>query len=285
MARADLASIARTLEQEARRRFVRWDGRTWEELVEGPARRLEKALSAASGEIGAKRALLESYLRLGCEGIGLGYLLPAALGADNFFSRAFRELLPDGLAALPEAARASVLADCFNLGENLASESTPAWMRRIFERVLLKRLTGGASLAELGALVADIEGKVGAAPEGRLTAKPFSIDWIHLGEDDPRFLPGPVHFVAPTVVCVHDRQRGGGDPVTVGVWLESPPIVIGSLGCRAAPPQDPGLDLALLEALSRRDPRAVEWLAMARNDWRAAVTLVTSQFLVALRPA
>ena len=44
-------------------------------------------------------------------------------------------------------------------------------------------------------------------------------------------------------------------------------------------------DLALLEALSGRDPRAVEWLAMARNDWRAGVSLVTSQFLVALRPA
>ncbi len=261
------------------------DGGGTVRIVEGPARRLEQALRAAPGAAVAKGALLESYLRLACEGIGLGYLLPATLGADNFFSRAFRELLPEGLPGLPEAARTAALADSFNLGENLASESTPAWLRRIFERVLLRRLAGGASLLDLGSLVADIESKVGAAPSTRLAAKQFAVDWIHLGEDDPRFLPGPVHFVAPTVVCVHDRQRGGGDPVTVGVWLESPPIVIGSLGCRAEPPKDPGLDVALLEGLARRDPRAVEWLAMARNDWRAGVTLVTSQFLVALRSA
>jgi hypothetical protein len=56
------------------------------------------------------------------------------------------------------------------------------------------------------------------------------------------------------------------------------------MGCDEAPAPDPGLRLDLLEELERRQPMAADWRAMAANEWRAAVTLETSQYLVALLP-
>jgi hypothetical protein len=96
-----------------------------------------------------------------------------------------------------------------------------------------------------------------------------------------------LHFVAPTVVCVHDRHRtapAGGEAVTVGVWLADAPLVLGSMGCRETPPiTNDRLDL--VELAQQADGRAADPLNAAANEFRAALTLETSQFLVALLPA
>jgi hypothetical protein len=39
-----------------------------------------------------------------------------------------------------------------------------------------------------------------------------------------------------------------------------------------------------VDDLAKRDPRARDALNSAANDWRAAITLETSQFLVAIYP-
>ena len=67
------ADLVGELEEGARRRFVRWDAALWQRVVEGPAR----ALAASLRDDAGAGPVLESYLRLACEGIGLG--LPTAL--------------------------------------------------------------------------------------------------------------------------------------------------------------------------------------------------------------
>jgi hypothetical protein len=274
------SDLVSELEDSARGRFVRWDGSLWRELCGGPARALAEALTAAGTPAGPGEAILTSYLRLASEGIGLGYLFPASAGAESFFTLAWTKLIPRSLASLPLERRAEVLAECWNLGENL--ESGPAWLKRIFLRIFSDR----ASLTDLASVVADVSRQALGEPERKLlrSARPH---WVHLAAEDVRFLPGSLHFLAPTVVCVHDRHRTGGggrDPATVGAWLSDPPLFLGSMGCREPPPSDPGLRLDVLEGLEKRDPRASDRHAMAANDWRAGVTLETSQFLVALLP-
>lgn len=269
------------LEQQARARFVRWDPVLWQELVRGPAAELLESLQA-SGRPGSHcEALIESYLRLGCEGIGLGYLVPASSGATSFLTLAWTRLVPRGLAAVPAARQAQMLADCWNLGENL--EASPLWLKRIFLRLCGET----TSLGSLPSLVADVARRALDEPTERLGARPRVV-WVHLAQEDHRFLPGPLHFVAPTVVCVHDRHRsaaGGRDAATQGAWLTDPPLLLGPMGCREVPAKETPESFELLEDLSRRDSRAEDWLAMAANQWRAGVTLETSQFLVALLPA
>lgn len=275
-----MSDLVAEIEQEARGRFVRWDATLWRELVEGPATTLAEAL-ARSVEAERAGALLESYLRLGCEGIGTGLIVPASAGVQTFLTLAWMRLVPASLASLPPERQPDALAACWNLGENL--EASPLWLRRLFQRVC----AGLTSVAQLEATVEEVERRALAPPARRLEQE-FRTQWVHLAQEDRRFLPGPLHFTAPAVVCVHDRHRNGEagqDAATAGVFLDDPPLFLGAMGCTEKPARDPGLRMDLLEELERRDPRARDWLSMAANDWRGAVTLETSQFLVALLPA
>jgi len=273
--------IVSELERAARRRFVRWDGSLWKEIVGGPARALTDSLHAAGLPEAHSSSLLENYLRLACEGIGLGYLFPTSAGATSFFTLAWTRLIPRGLASLPPERQAAALADCWNLAENL--ESSPVWLRRMF----LRLCDGGQTLGSLPSLVADVARRALEPPDQTLS-EAGEIAWIAVSDEDRCFLPGALHFVAPTVVCVHDRLRTaeeGTDAVSVGVWLSKPALALGPMPCKEAPKNGIDPDFALLEDLARRDRRAADWFDMARNEWRAAVTLDTSQFLVALLPA
>ncbi|HSB60743.1 MAG TPA: hypothetical protein VLI67_03420, partial [Vicinamibacteria bacterium] len=186
-----------------------------------------------------------------------------------------------GLAALPPDRQPQAIADCWNLGENL--EGSPPWLRRVFLRLCGEE----RGLGSLAALVEEVSREALVEPAKRLGSQP-RIVWIHLAQEDPRFLPGPLHFLAPTVVCVHDRLRraaGGREAATQGAWLAERPLPLGPMGCADVPGNGTPESFERLEDLARRDPRAGDWLACAENAWRAAVTLETSQFLVALLPS
>jgi hypothetical protein len=265
------------LTDEARRRYARWDQTLWERLLDGPARRLAAALRVAGTPDAASQELLAGYLRLAAEGIGRGYLFPPEVG-QGFMNEAFFHVIPEGLAALPEPQRGQALAECWNLAENL--EHAPAWWRRMF----LRLLGDGASLGSLHDLVERVEREALGEPPRRLGERP-RLTWLDLAAEDRRFLPGKLHFVAPTVLCVHDRLADGpGATSSVGAWLAEPPALLGPMGCResVAPASD---RLDLVDEVAKRDPRAGDVLNAAANAWRAGFTLETSQFLVAVYPA
>lgn len=267
-----MADLIADLEALARQRFVRWDAQLWRRVLEGPARSLAASLQEAGADAESAQRTLESYLRLACEAIGLGYLYPPEVG-EGFLNHAFFELLPQGLAALPANRQAQALADCWNLGENL--EHAPAWWRRVFVRISAE----GASLGALSALVERAEREAFGHPAQRLGG-PVRHLFVDLGAEERSFLPGALHFVAPTVICVHDRETKRSQ----GLWLADPPLALGPMGCRDEVPD--GFDRPeLIEALARKDPRTAEVRNGAANDWRAAFSLETSQCVVALYPA
>ena len=261
-----LAAAVERLEATARGRFVRWDPALWRELVNGPAADLAAGLDGVGAGVAAA-PLVESYLRLLCEAVGLGYLFPASAGRESFFNLAFRTLAPVLLPRLPADERARALAGIWNLAENL--ESAPVWLARIFYRAAW----GWRSLANLEGVVAEVARLALDEPPARLGASPRVV-WVALSDEDRRFLPGTAHFVAPTVLCVHDRSRAG---ITLGVWLIDEPLSLGPMGCAAAP-------AAGTWSRAVRDARFDEPLGGVENPWRAAATLVTSQKVVTLLP-
>jgi hypothetical protein len=267
-----VADLVAEFEERARRRFVRWDGGLWQRVIEGPARALAAALRDAGTSDEAAQQVLASYLRLACEGIGLGYLFPPEVGS-GFLTHAFFQLVPQGLAAVPAEERARVLAECWNLGENL--EHSPPWWRRMF----VKLAQDGASLANLSALVERASSQAFGAPARKLGPRTVHL-FVDLGAEDRRFLPGHLHFLAPTVACVHDRDDAAR---TLGVWLSDLPLVLGPMGCSedVGPTSD---RLDLVDDLGKLDPCVNDVRDSVANDWRAALTLETSQFLVAVYP-
>lgn len=266
-----MADLAAQLEAEARTRYVRFDAQLWHELLDGPARELAQSLQANVPPERAEK-LLESYLRLACEAIGHGYLFRQNVGT-NFFSLAWNRLIPRTLAQLPAQKQGQALADCWNLGENL--EHAPGPLRRIGQR-LLGKVQHLDHLDEGVAMIADAL----AEPAAKLDGRTPRVEWLDLAAEDRRFLPGTLHFLAPTVVCVHDRSR----PETIGAWLSESPVVLGGMNCDESPRlSNDRLDL--VELAQKTDARATDALNCAANAWRAALTLETSQFLVALLPA
>ncbi|MBZ4419724.1 hypothetical protein [Myxococcus sp. RHSTA-1-4] len=275
-----MSGFVEELEANARGRFVRWDSALWRELLDGPVAKLGQALAASGANPARGEELLRTYLRLGAEAIGLGYLYPASAGRRNFFTLAWSDLLPRMLAEVREDERAGVLAQLWNLGENL--ESAPPWVQRIFCRV-------GEGLASLSGIESRLRETAALAmepPKEKLGNKtqPFL---VHMGAEDSRFLPGAMHFLAPTVLCIHDRHRtavGGREAATQGLWLADTPMPLGAMGCRETPEVTQEMTPSLTW-LTWNDPRVDDWYATTVNDWRAAGTLHTSQFVVVLAPA
>jgi hypothetical protein len=260
----------------ARRRYARWNTDAWQELVQGPGRTL--AASLAPDPAAHANAVLRSWLELAAEGVGRGWL-SGATPPPNVISLLWLQVVPAQLAALPPGDRLRMLADAWNLGEAL--EAQPGWLRALF-----LRLCSTVRLEALRSLVDDVQARALDPPTARL-GPTVSATWVHMAAEDPRFLPGALHFVSPTVCCVHDRSRkaaAGRPAACVGVWLDEPPVLLGATSCTETPKADPRGAARLVDAVHQVDPRVVEVHAAAANDHRGAVALETSQFLVGLLP-
>jgi hypothetical protein len=271
---SERGSVVAGIEEVAAGKFVRWDPALWRTFLDGPAARLARGLAATDTPPDEADALLTSYLRLGAEAIGLGYLVPTAQsGASTFLSHAWTTLVPAHLPHTPRERRAERLAQAWNLGENLEHE--PAWLQRVF----LARLADLRSLDGLEAFVNDLSARVLDTPAVELGSRVRPV-WVWLGAHDRWFLPGEVRFVAPTVVAVSDRVRPG---VTIGVWLTDQPVVLGPMAVPDGANGVPSPDWPW-PSIAQVDPRLTGVHQATRNGWRAAATLRTSQYLVGVLP-
>jgi hypothetical protein len=275
----------------AEQKFSNWQPQTWQKVVEGPAAKLIASLEQTGRPAEQTRPVLKTYLKLAAEAVGLGYIYPAdQTGRANFFTRVWFELLPRELASLEPARQTEVLSACWNVGENL--ETRAPWLRAIFMDLVS---SDGLSLASFERDVRRVNELILERPEVELGADNHRLAWVHLGKDDPRFMPGQVEFLAPQVVVVYHRHTGLDDQPKAAkvVWLGGSPAVLGAAGEALRNRQKPGEakpsetspgDTWRWKALSQEEPRLTSIHASARNRWRAVCTLETSQFLAVASP-
>lgn len=273
-----LLDHGRRIGESAGRRFVHWDPAVWDDLLAGPLHVLAEGLARSPLTHQQAMALGCSYLDLACEAVGLGYLFPPSAGRQNVFSLLWRSLIPRDLPSVPPERQAELLAACWNLGENL--ETSPPWLQRI----LLQTCSSLEHLRHIEQAVASVQAKVLDTPSQPLGSTPRAF-WVSVSREDRRFLPGWSHFIAPTVVCVHDRLRcsNSGHDVTCGVLVDDPPLMLGAMGCdlhAAEQERSP----ALLDRFALHDPRVTPAWHVSVNPWRAAASLVTSQMVLVLCP-
>lgn len=264
--------IGAALAAAASSRHARWDEKLWRQIVDGPAAALERALGVGGEPV------LRAYLELCSEAVALGYLFPDSAQASGFLNAMLRAYIPERLPNVAEPLRLQLLAALWNLGENL--EAQPFWISAIF----MQRLQRLDELSNLEALVDDVSAALERTP---MPGTPLRrIFWMDASQSDRRFLPGTVHFLTPTVACVHDRLRtaaGGRAAVTTGVWLSEEPLGVGPTRCA----MDPELTITFSDevtALQRQDPMVDDVFTCARSDAGLLLTLTTSQRIVLVVP-
>jgi hypothetical protein len=192
-----------TLSIDARRLYHRWSAETWEAFCRGPAADL--GLRLASRPDGGR--LLEAYLALAREAVGLQYIDRASFDEDpttmpTLLAALWTEALPRLLpAARPDEAGA-LLERAWNAGERLIHE--PAWLNRY----LVARLAGLDRPDRFEAWLRESLVPVLQAPPPARWTGPLSFGVLE-GAGGDGFLPGRIHLAAPTIACVHHRREEG----------------------------------------------------------------------------
>lgn len=256
----------------------------WQEIVQGPAEKLAANLQGDDGSVEGAEALLESYLELAAEGVGLGYLYPVeSAGRRSFLHLAWFELLPEQLPRLEPEQQVDVLAACWNLGENLEQRS--GWLQRLF----MEEVETLDSLVDLEGRIEEIASSLLGTPDGRLEGEtPGSVRLrrLYTGDQHPRFLPGVIEFLAPGIACVHHRHADldGAPKKSLGISLLGDPELLGTV--KASNPSlspDPEED-DWWKPIAEGTPAVTRPHAAAANEWRGILTMETSQFVVVVEP-
>src|SRR5262249_31819622 len=124
--------IAERRGDDGARRFARWDLALYRALCQGPAKRLGRRLKAKP--FGA--ALLDAYLALAGDAIGLGYvdqegydaLTKEGRAAANLIALLWIKKLPERRFEGDPEQQIDLFAKAFNVGEGLLGE--PGWLNR-----------------------------------------------------------------------------------------------------------------------------------------------------------
>jgi hypothetical protein len=218
-----MKAVAERIAADAVRRSSAFDAARFEAFVDGPARRLARSLGDGSDEV------VESFLRLGAEALGLG-LLRGEPG--SWLEHALTESVPRRLVDVAPDARLAALAEVWNLGEGLMSE--PAWL----DRFVLAQVDGPQHPGRVRAWLAQALGPALVAPAPSRWAAPFRLHRVDARRLDGAFLPGTLHLAGPCVVAVGDLRRPtslvlllrpGGASTLIGPvpplpsWEASPP--------------------------------------------------------------
>lgn len=194
-----VSQLAEPLRHDGPRQFASWNEGAFLNWVAGPGERLWQALQNEPLE--RRRGTMAAFLRLLQEGIGLGYLGDCGTRPRGLLDAVVRERLPEWLAATNPDRRTELLAEVWNVSEGVAREA--GWL----DQYLLARSDRLNDPARFAQQLAELLEPVLSAPT--------SADWngpLHVSVFDTRpvedgFLPGPMQFIAPVLLCVRDRRR------------------------------------------------------------------------------
>ncbi|MFN8390190.1 MAG: hypothetical protein U0136_07875 [Bdellovibrionota bacterium] len=188
-------------EREQQQKRSHWSSAAWEQVV---TRCLPKLLAENNA---ASRSVVESYLTLIAEAIGLQLLYPHPEGdAPNIFGAVFEGVIPRLLGTLEtDAAQAQALAQLWNLCDAVSQE--PGWV----EAAVADGLARLESLDDLPRRCSELQQEL-------LTPRPQT---IHAQSDRESlsysaisvwpqgfFLPGTVSRCGPNVFYVQGRSPG-----------------------------------------------------------------------------
>ncbi len=198
--------------------YSAWDPRAFDALVDSAGSLLWQTLG---GDGQAPASALEAYLQLSQEALAIGVWSETT--SPGFFGRLWFRLTPRLAAAIPRNQLVARFVELWNLCEGLRNAG------RWLDLAVGLRLDSLTELASVEAVLEQVLSEL-VTPGMDPAWKKNPCRILDLRPMNDRFLPGPMHLLAPRVVCVHDRRD---DEQCMGLWLrpEQKGIVLGRIDC------------------------------------------------------
>lgn len=204
-----LMQLTEAVRHGGSRQYAHWDGQSFDGWCRGPVQRVWELL-AAEADADRDRAL-NDFLVLIQEGIGRGYLGEPTGEPRDFAEALFCQRLPEWLPQIPVAERGPLLAAAWNIAEGVACDAP--WL----DQYLLARLTELTAPGALDTQVTELLAPVLEPLAAVSWRGPARVSILDTCSADEEFLPGPMHWIAPRVLCVSDRRR----EANLGILLTS----------------------------------------------------------------
>ncbi len=210
------------------KQYAHWNNELFLEICKGAARLCWHNIRNQHN----KEKVFAGYMDLIREGIGSAYITQSipewqynyliknkkathqALNItwNSFLEYCLLKEIPLTLSQVPAAQQLELITKIWNLGENIRQE-TP-WMGLY----ILSRAEELPALTKIENFLIEIIAPLLRPPEK--ARPPYRVSILDGRDIHDNFLPGDMHQVAPSVVCVHDRRLDG---VYGGIFMNNAP--------------------------------------------------------------
>ena len=212
------------------KQYAHWDNELFMDICKGAAQLCWNSIRKQSN----RDKVFAAYMELIREGIGCAYItqslssghykyliknqktLNKFLGITwkSFLEYCLIKEMPLTISQVPAQQQLDLMVKVWNLGENIRQE-TP-W-KGLY---ILSRAEELPTLTKIEKFLVDTMAPLLRPPAPARWQPPFRVSIIDGCDIHDDFLPGDMHQVAPSVICVHDRRLAG---VYGGIFMNNEP--------------------------------------------------------------
>jgi hypothetical protein len=215
------------IQKQGQKQYAHWNNELFMEICKGAARLCWHNIQHQQN----KEKVFAGYMNLIREGIGgayitqslqewqYNYMIKASRQQLNITWNSFLEYcllkeIPLTLSQVPAAQQLELITKIWNLGENILQEAP--WMGLY----ILSRAEELPALTKIEEFLIEIMAPLLQPPEKARWQPPYRVSILDGRDIQDNFLPGDMHQVAPSVVCVHDRRLAD---VYGGIFMNNAP--------------------------------------------------------------
>ncbi len=215
------------VKKQGQEQYAHWNNELFMEICEGAAQICWNKIQHQHN----KEKVFAAYMELIREGIGnayitqsieewqYDYLIPKNsyqidITWNSFLEYCLLKEIPLNLSQIPAEQQLELLTKIWNLGENILEEKP--WIGLY----ILSRAEELPTLSKIEDFLIEIMTPLLRPSEKSNWQSPYKVSILDGRKIHDNFIPGDMHQVAPSVVCVHDRRLSN---VYGGIFLNNEP--------------------------------------------------------------
>ncbi len=214
------------VKKQGQKQYAHWNNQLFMEICKGAAQLCWHNIRHQQN----KEKVFAGYMELIREGIGHAYITQSIpkwqydylsrnrsykelnMTCNSFLEHCLLKEIPLTLSQVPAAQQLELLTKIWNLGENILQEAP--WIGLY----ILSRAEERPVLPQIEDFLIEMMTPLLRPAEKARWSPPYHVSVLDGRDIHDNFLPGDMHQVAPSVVCVHDRRLSN---VYGGIFMTS----------------------------------------------------------------